>query len=83
MVHKSLSLTLWQSFEHITLYTYNGAAIFFGGGGHPYIWSTTVLHNCSRVGGASIAGHMWLKLQYAFLVDLSECLNWHARQHIV
>ena len=30
MVQKSLSLTLGQSFEHITLYTYNGAAIFFG-----------------------------------------------------
>ena len=29
MVHKSLSLTLGQSFEHIILYTYNGAAIFF------------------------------------------------------
>ena len=43
MVHKSLSQTLGQSFEHITLYTYNGAAIFWGG--HPYIWSTTVLHN--------------------------------------
>ena len=43
MVHKSLSLTLGQSFEHITLYTYNGAAIFFRS--HPYIWSTTVLHN--------------------------------------
>ena len=47
MVHKSLSLTLGQSFEHITLYSYNGAAILGGGGGggHPYIWSTTVLHN--------------------------------------
>ena len=30
MVHKSLWLSLGQSFEHITLYTYNGAAIFFG-----------------------------------------------------
>ena len=32
MVHKSLLLTLGQSFEHITLYTYNGAAILGGGG---------------------------------------------------
>ena len=30
MVYKSLWLTLGQSFEHITLYTYNGAAIFYG-----------------------------------------------------
>ena len=30
MVHKSLWLSLGQSFEHITLYTYSGAAIFFG-----------------------------------------------------
>ena len=28
---------------HVTLYTYNGAAIFFRN--HPYIWSTTVLHD--------------------------------------
>ena len=48
MVHKSLSLTLGQSFEHITLYTYNGAAIFSRS--HPYIWSTTVLHNiCAQL----------------------------------
>ena len=30
MVHKSLRLSLGQSFEHVTLYTYNGAAIFSG-----------------------------------------------------
>ena len=30
MVHKSLWLSLGQSFEHVTLYTYNGTAIFFG-----------------------------------------------------
>ena len=44
MVHKSLRLNLGQSFEHITLYTYVqwGSHFFWS---HPYIWSTTILHN--------------------------------------
>ena len=39
MVIQKLMTNSRAEFEHITLYTYNGAAIF------SYIWSTTVLHN--------------------------------------
>ena len=43
MAHKGLGVYLGQSFHDVVLYTLNAAAIFFQC--HPYIWSTTVLHN--------------------------------------
>ena len=42
-VHISPRLHLQLSSEHVILYTFNGEAIFFKA--HPYIWSTTVLHD--------------------------------------
>ena len=43
LAHKGLWLHLEQSYERIILYRAYAAAIFSRC--HPYIWSTTVLHN--------------------------------------
>ena len=43
MAHKGLWLHLEQSFERMILYRAHVADIFFPC--HPYIWSTTVLHD--------------------------------------
>ena len=44
-VHIRPRLHLEQSSQHVILYALNGEAIFFQC--HPYIWSTTVLHDTS------------------------------------
>ena len=86
MVHKSLYLILELRFEHITLYTYNGAAIFLGAspiyGVLPYsiiLWQKQLFYGqCMDkwiIRAPTIEKRHFLQISYGFVYSYAFCFT--------